>query len=103
MPTDSTCRCSWCRSGASGSSNRAWTASKIARAAAGRGRFPPVVVVAVKALACELPAESGVPLSRWSAPELVVEAVARGVVESISASTVRRRLACDALETLAAP
>jgi DDE superfamily endonuclease len=37
-------------------------------------------------------------LSRWSAPELAVEAVARGVVESISASTVRRWLACDALK-----
>jgi hypothetical protein len=55
-------------------------------------------VVQVKALACELPAESGVPLSRWSAPELVVEAVARGVVESISASTVRRWLAGDVLK-----
>jgi hypothetical protein len=39
-----------------------------------------------------------VPLSRWSAPELVVEAVARGVVETISASTVRRWLACDVLK-----
>jgi len=55
-------------------------------------------VVTVKALACELPAETGVPLSRWSAPELAVEAVARGVVESISASTVRRWLAADALK-----
>ena len=55
-------------------------------------------MVTVKALACELPAETGVPLSRWSAPELAVEAVARGVVESISASTVRRWLAADALK-----
>ena len=55
-------------------------------------------MVTIKALACELPAEAGVPLSRWSAPELVVEAVARGVVESISASTVRRWLAGDALK-----
>jgi hypothetical protein len=47
-----------------------------------------VAVVTVKALACELPAETGVPLSRWSALDLAVEAVARGVVESISASTV---------------
>ena len=52
----------------------------------------------VKALACELPAETGVPLSRWSAPDLAVEAVARGIVESISASTVRRWLASDALK-----
>ena len=65
----------------------------------GRPRvFPPVAVVTVKALACELPAETGVPLSRWSAPDLAVEAVARGVVESISASTVRRWLAGDALK-----
>ena len=57
-----------------------------------------MAVVTVKALACELPAEAGVPLSRWSAPDLAVEAVARGVVESISASTVRRWLAGDALK-----
>ena len=60
--------------------------------------FPPVAVVTVKALACELPAETGVPLSRWSAADLAVEAVARGMVESISASTVRRWLASDALK-----
>jgi len=57
-----------------------------------------VAVVGVKALACELPAESGVPLSRWSAPELAVEAVARGIVEAVSASTVRRWLAEDVLK-----
>ena len=57
-----------------------------------------MAVLTVKALACELPAETGVPLSRWSAPDLAVEAVARGVVESISASTVRRWLAGDALK-----
>ena len=65
----------------------------------GRPRFfSPVAVVQVKALACELPAETGVPLSRWSAPELVVEAVARGVVDTVSASTVRRWLAEDPLK-----
>jgi hypothetical protein len=57
-----------------------------------------VAVVGVKALACELPAESGVPLSRWSAPELAMEAVARGIVEAVSASTVRRWLAEDVLK-----
>jgi DDE superfamily endonuclease len=73
----------------------AWT---IAPGPVGRGPFPPVAVVGVKALACELPAESGVALSRWSAPELAVEAVARGIVETVSASTVRRWLAEDALK-----
>nr|WTB34020.1 helix-turn-helix domain-containing protein [Streptomyces sp. NBC_00830] len=32
--------------------------------------FTPLQAVEVKALACRLPAESGVPLSRWSCPEL---------------------------------
>ena len=57
-----------------------------------------MAVVGVKALACELPAESGAPLSRWGAPELAVEAVARGIVEAVSASTVRRWLAEDVLK-----
>lgn len=49
-------------------------------------------------MACELPAETGVALSRWSAPELVVEAIDRGMVQTISASTVRRWLAEDVLK-----
>jgi hypothetical protein len=57
-----------------------------------------VAVVQVKALACELPAETDVPLSRWSAPELAVEAVSRGIVAAISPSTVRRWLTTDALK-----
>ncbi|WP_328698040.1 helix-turn-helix domain-containing protein [Streptomyces sp. NBC_00342] len=40
--------------------------------------FTPLQAVEVKALACRLPAESGVPLSRWSCPELAREAVTRG-------------------------
>ena len=49
----------------------------------GRGvpsRFPPAEVAEVKALACELPAQTGRALSRWSAAELAREAVARRVV-----------------------
>lgn len=37
-------------------------------------RFPTVAVAQVKAMACELPAERGLPLSRWS-PDLAREAV----------------------------
>jgi transposase len=33
-------------------------------------RFTPVQTAEVKALACQLPAETGVPLSRWSCPDL---------------------------------
>jgi hypothetical protein len=52
-----------------------------------------MAVAAITALACTLPAETGIPLSRWSSTELATEAVARGVVEAISASTVHRWLA----------
>jgi transposase len=45
------------------------------------------------ALACQLPAATGVPLSRWSAPELAAELAAQGLVSSISPSSVLRILA----------
>lgn len=58
-----------------------------------------VQVAEVKSLACQLPATTGVPLSLWSAPELAREAVARGVApDGISAATVRRWLAADAIK-----
>ncbi len=49
------------------------------------------------ALACALPAETGVPLSRWSGPELARELAARCQVAA-SASTIGRWLAGDALK-----
>ncbi|MFJ2580854.1 IS630 family transposase [Kitasatospora aureofaciens] len=61
-------------------------------------RFTPVQVAEAKALACQLPAESGIPLSRWSCPELAAELTARGITDSVSASTVRRWLREDALK-----
>ncbi len=51
----------------------------------------------VIALACALPAESGVPLSRWSCPELARELAVRCQIAA-SASTIRRWLAADALK-----
>ncbi|WP_377273653.1 helix-turn-helix domain-containing protein [Peterkaempfera sp. SMS 1(5)a] len=60
--------------------------------------FTPLQVAEVKAPACRLPAESGVPLSRWSCPELAYEATRRGITAFMSASTVRRWLADDALK-----
>ncbi len=62
-----------------------------------RGRFPPGEIAEVKALACELPAESGRALSRWSAAELAREAVGRGIVCSVSGTTVWRWLSEDAI------
>jgi hypothetical protein len=51
----------------------------------------------IKALACELPATTGVPLSRWSCVELARELILRGVVAAISAATVWRTLRYDAI------
>jgi transposase len=47
----------------------------------------------VCALACQLPAATGVPLARWSCPELAAELASRGLVSAISGSSVRRILA----------
>jgi transposase len=48
---------------------------------------------AVVALACQLPAATGVPLSRWTAPELAAELAAQGLSRPISPSSVLRILA----------
>jgi transposase len=60
--------------------------------------FTPVQVAEVKQLACTLPAETGVALSRWSSSDLAAETVRRGVTASISASTIRRWLTRDAIK-----
>ncbi|MGW7705364.1 IS630 family transposase [Streptomyces sp. NPDC054771] len=60
--------------------------------------FTPLQVAEVKALACQLPAETGTPLSRWSCPELAREVVARAIAAAMSASTVRRWLKADAIQ-----
>lgn len=61
-------------------------------------RFTPVQVAEVKALACSPPPERKAPLARWSAAELADQAVTEGLVETISAATVRRWLAADAIK-----
>jgi hypothetical protein len=53
--------------------------------------------VQIKALACELPAVRGVPLSRFSGEDIVREAQRCGIVASISGSTVWRWLHEDAI------
>jgi len=73
---------------------RAW---KIKRAQAALGLFPPDVVVQVKALACELPATLGLPLSRFSVSDVAQQARQLGLVATISDSTVWRWLNADAI------
>jgi hypothetical protein len=55
------------------------------------------VVIAVKALACELPHEHGLPLSRLSTAEIRRAVIDRGIVASIGESTVWRWLSDDAI------
>ena len=52
----------------------------------------------VKALACELPSEHGVPLARWSTAELAGQACRSGLVATVSGSTVWRWLHEDAIK-----
>ena len=59
--------------------------------------FPPEVVVQVKALACELPAQTDLPLSRFSRRDLAKEVIARGIVAQISGATIWRWLDQDAI------
>lgn len=55
-------------------------------------------MVQIKALACELPWESNIPLSRFSHDEIANEAIKRGIVANISGTTVWRWLNEDAIK-----
>ena len=63
-----------------------------------RGFPPPDVVVAVKALACEIPHETGLPLSRLSRADIRREAINRGIVAGIGGTTIWRWLHEDAIK-----
>ena len=86
-----------CRTGEDGSARTASRAWRRSRGRAARGVFPPAQVAEVKALACELPSENGVPLSRYSSSEIAREAVKRGIVAEVSGTTIWRWLTEDAI------
>lgn len=83
--------------GASASLNSGCRASRSAPGPVGPGFFPPEVIVQVKAVACELPATRGLPLSRFSTADLVREVQRCGIVARISQKTVWRWLHDDAI------
>jgi transposase len=56
-------------------------------------RISELTRAAVVALACQLPAATGVPLSRWTGPELLAEVTRAGTKDALSASSVLRILA----------
>lgn len=53
--------------------------------------------MAIKALACELPSKSGVPLSRWNSVELAAHARRSGLAATLSGTTIWRWLHEDAI------
>jgi len=63
----------------------------------GRLPFPPEEIAQIKALACQLPAERGIPLSRFSITEIVREVISEAIVPSVSDSSVWRWLHEDAI------
>jgi hypothetical protein len=63
-----------------------------------RALFPPETIVEIKALACELPVKLKLPFSRLGHADIACEAVARGIVVSISVRTVWRYLHSDAIK-----
>jgi DDE superfamily endonuclease len=83
--------------GGNASSRSGFRGSRIASARVARAVFPPEQVALVKALACELPATHGLPLSRFSRAELHRLVIQRGLTEA-SASTIWRWLHDDALK-----
>jgi transposase len=56
-------------------------------------RISELTRAAVVALACQVPAATGVPLSRWTGPELLAELTRAGAADQLSASSVLRILA----------
>jgi putative transposase len=55
-------------------------------------RFTPEAICRIMAMACEEPETLDVPISHWSQSELARQAVARGIVDSISHGSVGRFL-----------
>jgi transposase len=63
-----------------------------------RAVFPPEVAIHVVRLACERPDTLGRSLSQWDCTELARQLIAEGIVEDISAATVRRILLAHQLK-----
>jgi mono/diheme cytochrome c family protein len=64
----------------------------------GRRAFPPEVATYATKLACELPDEARRSLSLWTCGEIARTLKRDGVIDSISAETIRRMLASSKLK-----
>ena len=87
-----------CASGGAATARRGWMVFATCPDRGRRPVFTAIEVAEVKALACSEPADHGLPLARWSASELAVQATAQGLVRPVSASTVGRWLSADAIK-----
>ena len=85
------------QSGANVSLSNAWLVSRKGPGADVRAFFPPEIIVAVKAIACQLPKQLGLPFSKLTHDEIARQAEKSGIVASISGKTVWRWLSKDAI------
>jgi hypothetical protein len=83
--------------GESASLTTAWPGSRKGHGGGDPAPFPPEIIVAVKALACQLPKQLGLPFSRFTHDEIARQAEKQGLVASISGKTVWRWLSKDAI------
>jgi hypothetical protein len=85
------------QNGANASLANAWLVSRKCRGAGDPALFPPEIIVSVKALACQLPKDFGLPFSKLTHEEIARQAEKQGIVASISGKTVWRWLSKDAI------
>lgn len=69
----------------------------------GPAKFSLEQIVQIVAVACELPASSGRPISHWTPRELAFEVVKRGIVQEISPRSVGRFLKRGHIATASPP
>jgi hypothetical protein len=85
------------QNGVNASLTSAWLASRKCHGAGDPALFPPEIIVSVKALACQLPKDLGLPFSKLTHEEIARQAEKQGIVASISGKTVWRWLSKDAI------
>ena len=91
------CRDRLSQNGGNAFLTNAWPDSRKGHGGEDPALFPPEVIVAVKALACQLPKELGLPFSRLTHGEIARQAEKQGLVASISGKTIWRWLSQDAI------
>lgn len=75
----------------------AWLVCRKSLGAGDPALFPPEVIVSIKALACQLPKDLGLPFSKLTHDEIARQAQRQGIVATISGKTIWRWLSKDAI------